>query len=219
MRSTLVLAALLAAAPAASADPITWTDWTGVTPGTPGSASGTLDTGTDLVAVTYTGELFFAQVDNAGPNYWSPAAPYLSPAVDNAPPTTDIVALSTSFAEPNVVTFSRPIVDPILPLVSLGNPGGAISYNFDRPYELLSTGAGYWGNGPLTQTSATVLTGAEGHGAVRFPGTHSSIAWTVTGSETWHGFTVGITGVSVPEPAGALALAAASALGLARRRR
>lgn len=205
----------------AFADVITWADWTST-----GSNSvlGTLTVGSNTVGLSYSGNLLFAQTGNPGDiNYWNPATPYLSPTISNAPPPSDIIAMVGGNAIVNTITFDAPVVDPVMALVSLGNNGQAITYEFTTPYTLLSSGTGYWGgssSGSLTQISPTVLGGVEGHGAIKFTGTYSSISWTVPTGESWHGFTVGVTSVAaVPEAStlSLLALGGVTALGIVCR--
>src|SRR3546814_5773478 len=59
----------------------------------------------------------FAQT-SSGTNYWieNNPAPYASGSVDNAPPTTDIIALGAGGLK--TITFSQAVTDPYLALVS-----------------------------------------------------------------------------------------------------
>jgi len=176
------------------ANPVVWTDWTFATPGSPGSASGSMGN----VSVSYSGEISFAQTAG-GTNYWIPDSPYLSGTVSNAPPDPDIVALVGGNAIVNTITFGDPVVNPIMAIVSLGRPGLLVEYLFDRPFDVLSFGPGFWGGpGTLTELAGNILQGEEGHGAIQFQGTVSSISWTVPIAEYWHGFSVGVT--AIPEP-------------------
>ncbi len=139
------------------------------------------------------GTLFGAQT-SGGTNYWVPSAPYVGTTVSNAPPDTDILQLAGGLNQRYRVTLSEAVRDPIMPIVSLGSPGTAITYNFTLPFTILSQGTGYWGgtSTSLTALSANILQGAEGHGTVQFSGSISQIEWTVPTSEAWHGFTFGI---------------------------
>jgi hypothetical protein len=125
-----------------------------------------------------------------------------------------MIALATGGTE--TITSSTPVVDPLIALVSWNSN----TVDFGTPIEVLSFGAGYWGNGtPVVNGNGTGFFGSgEVHGVIRLPGTFSSISFQHS-SENWHGFSVGITSV-VPEPDTRLLLALAlplMALGLRGR--
>lgn len=215
-----VTAALACSASGALAAAVDWTSWTG----TQGNSivNGSLDVGGTSVGVTYSGVAFlFAQVNGDGTNYWLPAAPYIGPEIDNAPPTADIISLSDPGT--SVITFSQAVVDPLIALVSWNGAsvtfgGGADQQTYNVQY--LSAGCGYWGCGGFANTTSNHFDGAgELHGVVRLLGTYTSISFTDTTSENWHGLTVGIGGgvAPVPLPAGVWLLA--SALGALTWRR
>jgi hypothetical protein len=196
---------------------VSWTDWTAVTTAAPG-ALGTLDVNGTAVGVTYSGPSAFVQT-SGGINYWNPSAPYISSTVSNAPPGTDLVALSPGGTK--TISFSTPVVDPLLALVSWN--GNTVDFN--TPIQFLSFGAGFWGNGtPILNANADGFFGqGEVHGVVRLPGTFTSITFTDT-SENWHGFTVGVVGLATPNGApepGTIALLGLALAGLsfARRRK
>lgn len=185
------------ASTALASDPISYTDWTSASsPGVNASASGTLTLSSGTVNVTYNGEFAFAQVNNGGNQYWTEGSPppYTGNAVvGNAPSTSDIIALSEQSAnEVNTITFSQAVLNPIMLINSLGQPGLGVSYVFNQPVTLLSAGQGYWGGNATSMTlSGTTLTGFEGAGALEFLGEINSISWTTRGGEYWNGFTIG----------------------------
>jgi len=213
-RSILVVA--LALAPAVSQGAIIqWTDWTSATlAGAAGSAGG--------VGVTFTGSLLFAQLSNgtmvgagASPttDYWieNAPAPYTNNAVvSNRPPGFELLAFNGPST--NTLSFGSPIVNPIMAIVSMGQSGVAVTYDFDTPFTVLSEGWGFWGDGTYSLGLGDTLTGRELHAAIQFQGTVSQIQWTST-AENWHGFTVG---APVPEP-GTMGLLVAGLVGLGAR--
>ncbi|UBF28855.1 fibro-slime domain-containing protein [Kovacikia minuta CCNUW1] len=171
---------------------IRWTDWISATAGIPGSANGNITlANSETISVTYNGEIFFAQT-SGGTNYWNPSDPYLSETVKDSPPTSDIVSLIGGNSTLNTLTFSKPVINPILGIVSLGANGKAVVYDFDIDFNILSVGRGYFGDGTLEDLPGNVLRGVEGHGAIQFPGVFRSISWVAPIAEGWHGFTVGI---------------------------
>jgi hypothetical protein len=219
----------------ASGDPYNYVDWTTADPAA-GTAAGTITLpNSSVVNVLFDvlngdgshGSYNFAQTAG-GANYWIPSAPYISPQVDNAPPTPDILSLIGGGEQIYKVTLSEPIKDPIMAIVSLGQPSTLVEYDFDAPFEIVSQGTGYWGgtDTSLTQLPGDILHGFEGHGTIRFLGTFDTFTWTARFPENWHGFTFGIRTTKaiepdLPEPgAGTLLLvgSAASAARLRRRR-
>lgn len=183
---------------------INWTDWASAVTGASGNASGTISGG---INVSYTGDITFAQT-SGGTNWWTEGAPapYTGNAVvDNAPSASDIIALSRAGIT-NTLSFSTPLVDPVMAFVSIGRSYMGVSYNFDAPFTLLSEGQGWWGDGWWQQTGNS-LTGYEAHGVIQFNGTFSSISWDNSPTEYWHGITIGSTGAApVPEPGTVLLL-------------
>ena len=169
-----------------------WVDWTAATSGTPGSATGSItlsEAGT--LTVSYAGHVLDAQV-SGGTNYWLPAAPYTAnDVVANEPPAADVIRLAGG-ATVNTLTFSAPVTNPVMAVVSVGQGGLPVSYDFDAPFDVLSEGQGYWGDGTLVEEPGDVLTGREGHGVIQFRGTFTTISWTIVGNESWHGFQIGI---------------------------
>ncbi|KAB2897756.1 MAG: hypothetical protein F9K40_12350 [Kofleriaceae bacterium] len=168
-----------------------WADWTSATAGTPGSASGTFAAPSGTVTITYSGELRSAQT-SGGTNYWLPDAPYINAVTANGPsPNTDIIRISGS-ALTNTVTFDPPVTGLVMGILSLGQGGANVKYVFDTNITLLSYGQGYYGNGVIAVEGTSTISGNEGHGAIQFAGTVSSISWTTVNAENWHGFTFGI---------------------------
>jgi hypothetical protein len=200
-------AATFAVALTAQAATYYYVDWTSANVAQ-GTASGTITIpGSAPVTVTFQavnpggtpGNLYGAQT-SGGINYWIPSTPYVSAQVSNPPPDSDILQLAGGQNQTYVVTLSQPIKDPIMAIVSLGAPGTSVDYVFTAPFTIVSQGAGYWGNGPLTALPGNILRGQEGHGTIQFLGTFSTFSWTVPVPEVWHGFTFGVRTTPVIEP-------------------
>ena len=215
----LAVALSLLALPA-SADTIYWTNWTAQNPGSPGSAIGTVTFPDGSVTVTYSGEVI-AQGDLGDWNY--PQTYTLPGLVDNTPtPQYVSVPLYGVTGITNTISFSSPVLDPVMAIQSLGSGWDVSTYVFvfDSPFTLLNYGPGHWGGGgpgSLVQSGLS-LTGIEGNGIIQFSGQFSSISWTVPDGEYYSMFTVGAPSAAVPEPA-SLLLLGTGLVGLARWRR
>ncbi|MFO0667917.1 MAG: hypothetical protein U0174_28455 [Polyangiaceae bacterium] len=190
--SALGALAIMGASSVAQADPVNWADWETVQAGV--GATGKITVGGTVVTTVYTGQVAFVQT-SGGTNFWNPGAPYISATVDNAPPASDIIAISASGARK--ITFSRPVRNPIFAVVSLNGNG----YEFDTDFTILSQGAGFWGNGVLVRENPAAgvfrLNGQSGepHGAIEFQGIVSEINWTALSNENWNGFNIAVRGL------------------------
>ncbi|HRJ26845.1 MAG TPA: PEP-CTERM sorting domain-containing protein [Fimbriimonadaceae bacterium] len=194
-----------------------WTDWTSATTGQSGVAAGSLQWGSSSVNVSYSGEILFANT-NGGSNYWLPTAIYTSAAVPNSPLSPDGIFLQGGWGVTQRITFSQPVMNPALTILSLGRPTIECRYVFNQPFNIASQGQGYWGgtSNSLVKSGNTLI-GTEGHGTIVFPGLHTSLTWTAPYQESWHGFQVGAMR-AVPEPATMSALAL-GCIALARRKK
>ncbi len=214
---------------------ISWTTWLGGTvgQGEDGAANGTI--GGLGVNVTYTGEMQ-GFVDDP----WSPGATWTGGIVDNAPPNSganprDAIRLQGGnliLSPTSTITFSAPVIDPVIAIYSLGNPTFNAVFLFgDEPFAIQGTGGssdGYGGTGlyttgggpPLSTCPAGAVCGNEGNGVVLFPGTYTQITWTNPNYEHYYAFTIGAraVGQAVPEPSTSLLVAGGMAI-LAWRRR
>lgn len=203
------LAALLAAA-SVQAAPIAWNTWS-----SPSSGSFTL--GAATVDVTFTG----TPTDHLGgyPSY-GPAATWADGVVvDNGPVAANgIVRLEGGSATVQTLTFSVPVVDPVIAFWSLGDVSTRVEFVFDGFAPVFVSGGpnDEYGGSSIVVAGNTV-SGMEGNGTVQFLGTYSSIFWTNPTHEFWYGFNVG---APVPDPGTmALWLAGLAGLGAFGRRR
>ncbi len=175
----------------AHADPVAWTNWSSQTSGNPGSASGTMgDT-----AVTYSGQTFGL---TSGYPSFDPISSYTSAAIDNAPSASGgVIQMSGGTNLSESITFSAPVVNPIIAIWSLGAAGMTASFDFtsSEPFTVVAGGPSaeyggasiYQGTGPDSEN----VYGQEGNGVIEFIGTYSTIDFTTPDAESWYGFTVG----------------------------
>jgi PEP-CTERM motif len=205
------------------AAPITWTTWiSGTASGTAGSATGTL--AGSGISVGYTGEM---QSINTGV-LWTPVSSFSGGTVGNAPPSglNDGIQLIGGGTVLDTITFSTPVLNPVLAILSLGQAGNTARFNFTaaEPFTIES-------GGPSTQFGGTTIfaggtcpanavCGTEGSGTLQFNGLFSSISWTNPVAENYYVFTIGAPSQAqgVPEPA-TLALLGLGLAGLGFSRR
>jgi hypothetical protein len=222
-RRLVPLAAALVSLAAVPAGAQTWVNWTAMTPGSPGGvAAGTLPLGTGPVGVSYTGEVQGASQTSTGSSagtYFDPAAfpaAFTSVAAPTGPTNNGWVQLIGP-SQGNVLNFSSPVNRLFFAIISLGQGGVPITYDFSSPFSIVSQGPGNWGgcSSCLTQAGNTV-TGVEGNGVLMFNGPVSTLRFNVVGAEDFHGFTIGVDRLAVttvPEPS-SIALFATGLVGL-----
>lgn len=201
----LIGGALALAIPQAASAAITWTDWQQAGANTVfGTVGG--------VSVTYTGTYGFAQT-NGGIAYWDSTN---WDGTAGRPSGSDIIALN--LAGTKTITFSSPVTDVYLAIMSWQGQGNT---TFDQSFtqEGWVSGCGYWGCGLLTNVTANSFTSnGEAHGILKFAGPITSLTFSESNNEFWHGIQVGIG--AIPEPSTwALLILGFGAIGGAMRQR
>ncbi len=192
IRYSLLLLMLSASASAAT---YSYVDWTAMDTAA-GTASGTItlnDGQVITVQLSSTQALGpQSQMGNVGDlDYWTGyATTYTSQVVENIPTNTDFISPNETVNSAITITFSQPVTQLAMDLVSLGQAGIPVTYSFDSAFILDQQGTGYWGTGSLTSLSSTTLQGAEGHGLIRFPAAITSLTINIT-PEGYNGFTIG----------------------------
>jgi hypothetical protein len=187
--NSLAGAALFAAASAgAQTIDTAWADWTSIDSTT--AVSGQLVLPSGIVKVRFSGPtMYFAQVADGDTDYWSGAA-Y---EVTGAPTGSDIIGFKGGTdKEVYKISFSKPVTNPVVAVMSLGRAGIPTRYVFGQVPTLLSSGVGFFGGcDTCLKVKRKTLTGTEGHGVVQFMGTYKAITWKQPDFEFWHGMTIG----------------------------
>ena len=212
----LALAAALCAG-AAQAAPIDWNTWSS-------TSAGSITTTGGPIGVTYAGPAL--AVYNPYPSY-TPTSTFADGViVNNAPLASNgILQITGGGSAVQTLTFSQAVVDPVMAIWSLGQPGLNASFHFlgAAVPTFVSGGTNAEYGGVAISVLGQDVSGSEGNGTIQFKGTFTSISWTNPTYEYWYGFNVGVAGVAnpVPEPETyALMLAGLAAVGfMARRRR
>lgn len=150
------------------------------------------------VTVTYTGDLNRScQVEPGGTVYWaSHPESYRHPDTGPGPSTSDVLRMyGGRDTGRQVIRFSRPVRDPIMAVMSVGQADREVRLVFETEVEILTSGPGYWSDRfnmlRLADDRRTVH-GREGYGLLRFPGTHLDIAFTIPDRERDYGLTLAI---------------------------
>src|ERR1035438_546569 len=143
--------------------------WAHLSSSTPTTVNGTITLGSQTVGVTYTStDLAFSQLNNVGTDWWSGGAcgglcPVYTAAGIPAPDTVDMIGI-VGDSSLHTLSFSTPVNNPVLALISLGQPSVLTTYYFDSPFTIVTSGGGWWGGGSLNAVGVNGLEGIEGDG-------------------------------------------------------
>lgn len=208
-KSALLALLLLNGGAAAAADTASWASWSDTT--------GTFLQNGNTITVTYTGQ--FNSVDHIAAVFDDVPTSFTNSAVTNTPGANGTIHMTGGISAPNNFHFSQAVIDPLIAIWSVGQPGLPVTVNFDSPFTILSQGAGHWGGGTLTQNDNS-LTGVEGNGLLQFHGSYTDITFTTPNFENYYGLTVGSLATAVPEPETyTMLLAGLALMGFMARRR
>jgi hypothetical protein len=153
-----------------------WTDWTEIAFGDPGSASGTLGSTT----ISYSGEVIGNSNINGTSTIWNPESTYVGGLVDTSPDSVgDHIALNGS-TNTSTISFSTPVLDPVIAIWSLGQPGATASFTYDATPILQVGGPNSIYGGSSIIIDGNTVSGNEGNGVILFDGVISSISFTNT---------------------------------------
>jgi hypothetical protein len=203
----------------AAADPIDWASWSGIVTSNTNTGAA-LATFADVgVTASYSGELRSFQANY--PSY-TPSATFSGGTVSNGPAQADGIVriIGGTPTGTHTITFSEAVLNPVLAIWSLGQPGFLAQFVFGQPFTIQCGGPNAeYGGAAITAVGNTV-SGLEGNGVIQFSGSLTSITWTNPVAEDWYGFTLGLPVAAIPEPETyALLLAGLAVLGARARRR
>src|SRR6202140_4201803 len=150
------------AAKPASATSVDWTTWSSNSAGTIGGLG---------ITITYSG-----QMDGLSAGYpsWMPTSTFSGGTVGNPPPSSGgMIRLMGGTTTMNMVTFSTPVVNPVMAIWSLGQTSITASFNFtaSEPFTIESGGpSAEYGGSTIFACSGDSLAvcGAAGNGTIQF---------------------------------------------------
>jgi hypothetical protein len=209
MTRSVLTAIVLVMASSASllAAPVNWNFWTF-------NQTGFLPVGSQNITVTYS-TVDFHNVLLGYPS-WNPASTWADGTIlsNGLTQTNNIMQIFGGTPTVNTLSFSQPVIDPVLAIFSLGSAiQGPASFVFTglNPLNIVGGPSAEFGGNALSLSGVTV-SGVEGNGSIQFLGAYSSISWTNPQFEDYYGFNVGVLGL-VPEPS-SLTVAIVSLVGV-----
>ena len=195
-----------------------WTDWMTATLGdsSTGSASGTLGG----VTISYTGEVTGSYIGGGPSSYWQPESSFMGGVVDTSPLAAGDIILTGATDVTGTISFSAPVVDPVIAIWSLGS-SEIDSFTFAETPTLVAGGPQITFGGQSITVSGNTVTGQEGYGVVLFEGLFNSINFTSTAEYLgYYGFTVGsVQAVPIPAAVWLFGSGLLGLIGMARRKK
>ena len=195
----------------ANAGVVSWADWTSLSTDLR-SASGTMS-GVNVTVTANAAMNGVSQISgaaNCSTNYWTePNAAdraYTGGSISNAPTACEQLGLSGTNSV--TVNFSSAVSGLYMALLSVGQAGLPVTYDFNQAFTVDSEGAGFWGNDTTNGVlgAGDTLTMREFHGTVMFNAPVTSLTFS-SSAENWHAFTFG--SATVPEPSSLLLMGGA----------
>jgi len=172
-----------------------WVDWTS-------TSAGTLSTGGPAFNVSLSGPSRWYTDGDSYFNNGSTGGTSPSGTYGGLAPSDLIQTSSTGLF---TFTFDQAVVNPYLAIVSQGQGGLPVTYDFgNTAYNVISSGGNYWGYTGYDATNPNKFKGYEYNGVLQLLGTFTTITLNVENPEYWHGFNIGASAPSaVPLPAAA----------------
>lgn len=191
MKKVILLSALIlnSGIAFAATDTASWASWSGTT--------GNFVQNGNSITVTYTGQ--YNWIDYAAAIFNDVPISFTNSIITNTPGSNGTIAMTGGDAGVSNFHFFQAVIDPLIAIWSVGQNGLPVTFSFNTPFTILSSGGGHWGGGTLIQNDNSV-TGYEGNGLLQFLGSYNDIAFTTPNYEYYYGITVGNLTSAVPEP-------------------
>ena len=174
---------------------ISWAKWKQDTLGLSGTASGIIELQSGRVRIHYKGEVQPPSRMGFGRPEWVPHSTFIGGVVSNQPRRGDQVSFYGGAGKgTNVITFSRPVTNPIIAVYSLGDGGVRATLNFNKVSLSFESGGPTKRHrgGAITIENGNIVVGQEGNGTVQVNGTVSRISFTAPVYEKFCSITVGL---------------------------
>ena len=179
---------------------VSWVDWDANSYVQRNGGNSTVTGTAGGVTVKFSGESIGLNVGNKGWNHsgfdYDGNGPFNAPATQ----TSEYISFNAGNRS-GTVTFSQPVVNPVMALQSLGAPkDGAVLWYGNEKFDVKTTGTvgGGWGSGQIAEGPGGYVYNwsAEGNGIVQFYGIYTQIDWVIVDTEHYGNFTIGFDAVA-----------------------